>query len=208
MSSPPPQHGGRKLIVVDLRLALAARAHQRGGDAVRPRLCDERDGAEARRAAGLAVTSPPDMRDEICHGRGRAGMIAMQEEFVASAMAEGAERVRRRSRRRADDGRRRWRRRRPRRRSRTRRRRWSRCRCSSARSRAGPGRCWPRATTTSAAASPVTAYSADKKAEAGRGRQRAHGAENRRQTGRQVEARAYDAAGAGARGGGRAAGGA
>ena len=36
------------------------------------------------------VTSPPDMRDEICHRRG-AGALAMEEEFVASALAEGPE---------------------------------------------------------------------------------------------------------------------
>ncbi len=35
-----------------------------------------------------AVTSPPDMRDEICRGHGRAAMVAMQEDFVASVMAE------------------------------------------------------------------------------------------------------------------------
>jgi hypothetical protein len=35
-----------------------------------------------------AVTSPPDMREAICHGHGRAGMLAMQEDFVASAMAD------------------------------------------------------------------------------------------------------------------------
>ena len=35
-----------------------------------------------------AVTTPPDMRDAICRGRGRAAMLAMQEDFVASAMAE------------------------------------------------------------------------------------------------------------------------
>jgi D-alanyl-D-alanine carboxypeptidase len=34
------------------------------------------------------VTSPPDMRDEICRGHGRAAMLAMQEDFVASVMTE------------------------------------------------------------------------------------------------------------------------
>jgi D-alanyl-D-alanine carboxypeptidase len=37
-----------------------------------------------------AVTAPPNMRDAICRGRGRADMLAMQEEFVASATAESA----------------------------------------------------------------------------------------------------------------------
>ena len=34
-----------------------------------------------------ATSSPPDMRDAICRGHGRASMLAMQEDFVASAMA-------------------------------------------------------------------------------------------------------------------------
>ncbi|MDE3175555.1 MAG: D-alanyl-D-alanine carboxypeptidase [Pseudomonadota bacterium] len=37
-----------------------------------------------------AVTEPPNMRDVICRGRGRAAMIAMQEDFVASAVAESS----------------------------------------------------------------------------------------------------------------------
>ena len=37
-----------------------------------------------------SVTTPPDMRNEICRGHGRAEMLAMQEEFVASAMAQSS----------------------------------------------------------------------------------------------------------------------
>ena len=40
--------------------------------------------------AASTVTAPPDMRDEICHGRGRAGAMAMEEEFVNSALAQGS----------------------------------------------------------------------------------------------------------------------
>lgn len=37
-----------------------------------------------------AVTEPPNMRDAICRGRGKAAMIAMQEDFVAAAVAESS----------------------------------------------------------------------------------------------------------------------
>ncbi len=37
-----------------------------------------------------AVTSPPDIRDEICRRRGQGAVLAMEEEFVASAMAQGS----------------------------------------------------------------------------------------------------------------------
>ena len=37
-----------------------------------------------------AVTTPPNMRDVICRGRGKAAMLAMQEDFVASAVAESS----------------------------------------------------------------------------------------------------------------------
>jgi D-alanyl-D-alanine carboxypeptidase len=37
-----------------------------------------------------AVTAPPNMRDEICRGRRKADMVALQEEFVASAVAQGS----------------------------------------------------------------------------------------------------------------------
>ena len=37
-----------------------------------------------------SVTAPPDMRNEICRGQGRAQMAAMQEEFVSSAMAQSS----------------------------------------------------------------------------------------------------------------------
>jgi D-alanyl-D-alanine carboxypeptidase len=35
-----------------------------------------------------SVTTPPDMRDAICRGRGRGTTLAMQEDFVSSAMAD------------------------------------------------------------------------------------------------------------------------
>ncbi len=35
-----------------------------------------------------SITTPPDMRDEICRGRGRGTTLAMQEDFVSSAMAD------------------------------------------------------------------------------------------------------------------------
>ena len=56
------------------RLALAARAHQRGGDAARPRLRDEPTGEKLDALAASPVTAPPDMRSEICRGRGRAAI--------------------------------------------------------------------------------------------------------------------------------------
>ena len=37
-----------------------------------------------------SATTPPDMRDAICRGHGRAQMLAMQEEFVSSAMAQSS----------------------------------------------------------------------------------------------------------------------
>jgi D-alanyl-D-alanine carboxypeptidase len=37
-----------------------------------------------------SITSPPDMRDAICRGRGRAALLAMQEDFVANTLAEGS----------------------------------------------------------------------------------------------------------------------
>jgi D-alanyl-D-alanine carboxypeptidase len=37
-----------------------------------------------------AVTSPPDMRDEICRRRGQGAAVAAEEEFMASAMAQGS----------------------------------------------------------------------------------------------------------------------
>jgi D-alanyl-D-alanine carboxypeptidase len=40
--------------------------------------------------AASSVTAPPDMRNEICRGHGRAQMLAMQEEFVSSAMAQSS----------------------------------------------------------------------------------------------------------------------
>ena len=39
--------------------------------------------------AASSVTEPPNMRDQICHGHGRAAILAMQEDFVSSAMSEG-----------------------------------------------------------------------------------------------------------------------
>jgi D-alanyl-D-alanine carboxypeptidase len=41
--------------------------------------------------AASTVTSPPDMRDEICRRRGQGAVLAMEEEFVASAMAQSAQ---------------------------------------------------------------------------------------------------------------------
>ncbi len=47
-------------------------------------------GQKLEALAASAVTTPPDMRNEICRGHGRAKMLAMQGEFVASAMAQGS----------------------------------------------------------------------------------------------------------------------
>jgi D-alanyl-D-alanine carboxypeptidase len=83
------QHGGRKLIVVifgapnpRIRTNEAAMLFDRG-------FAMSGTGQKLEALPASAVTAPPDMRQEICHGRGKAGTIAMQEEFVASAMAEG-----------------------------------------------------------------------------------------------------------------------
>jgi len=82
------QHEGRKLIVVifgsispRVRTNEAAMLFDRG-------FAMSGTGQKLDALPASAVTSPPDMRDEICRGRGRAGMLAMQEDFVASAMAE------------------------------------------------------------------------------------------------------------------------
>ena len=83
-------HGGRKIIVVifgapspRIRNNEAAMLFDRGF-AMSP------SGQKLEALPASAVTAPPDMRGEICHGHGRAQMLAMQEEFVASAMAQGS----------------------------------------------------------------------------------------------------------------------
>jgi D-alanyl-D-alanine carboxypeptidase len=83
-------HGGRKLIVVifgapapRVRNDEAAMLFDRG-------FAMSATGQTLDALAASTVTAPPDMRDEICHGRGRAGMMAMEEEFVSSALAQGS----------------------------------------------------------------------------------------------------------------------
>ena len=46
-------------------------------------------GAKLDTLPASTVTTPPDNRDEICRGRGRASLLAMQEDFVASATGDG-----------------------------------------------------------------------------------------------------------------------
>ena len=84
------QHGSRKLIVVifgapspRVRTNEAAMLFDRG-------FTMSATGQKLDGLAASTVTAPPNMRDAICRGRGRADMLAMQEEFVASATAEGA----------------------------------------------------------------------------------------------------------------------
>ncbi len=81
---------GRKLIVVILggptprvRNNEAAMLFDRGFEM-------SASGQKLEALPASAVTSPPDMRNEICHGHGRAQMLAMQQEFVASAMAQSS----------------------------------------------------------------------------------------------------------------------
>ena len=137
------EHDGRKLIVVifgssspRVRNNEAAMLFDRG-------FAMSGTGQTLDALPASTVTAPPDMRDEICHGRGRAGMLAMQEDFVASrhgATAVGSLRGRRAgapmlsapmeappvaARSPSERG------------------RSSRSRCSSARSPAGPARCSP-----------------------------------------------------------------
>ncbi len=82
------KHDGRKLIVVifgssspRVRTNEAAMLFDRG-------FTMSATGQKLDALPASAVTAPPDMREAICHGRGRAGMLAMQEDFVASAIAE------------------------------------------------------------------------------------------------------------------------
>ncbi len=81
-------HDGRKLIVVifgaptpTVRNSEAAMLFDRGF-AMSP------TGRKLDGLAASAVTSPPDMRDEICRRRGGAAVLATEEEFVASALEQ------------------------------------------------------------------------------------------------------------------------
>jgi D-alanyl-D-alanine carboxypeptidase len=82
-------HNGRKLIVVvfgatspRVRNDEAAMLFDRGF-AMSP------TGEKLEALPASTVTSPPDMRDMICRGHGRAAALAMEEEFIASATAQG-----------------------------------------------------------------------------------------------------------------------
>lgn len=82
------QQNGRKLIVVifgsispRVRTNEAAMLFDRGFQM-------SSTGQKLEALAASAVTEPPDMRNQICRGRGRGAMLAMQEDFVASAAAE------------------------------------------------------------------------------------------------------------------------
>jgi len=82
------ERNGRKLIVVVFG---SASPRMRNNEAVM--LFDRGfamspSGEKLESLPASAVTSPPDMRDEICRGRGRAAMLAMEEDFIASAMAD------------------------------------------------------------------------------------------------------------------------
>ena len=78
------QRNGRKLIAVvfgapspRVRNDEAALLFDRGFDLVA--------GGQRLEALPAATSnSPPDMRDQVCRGRGKARMLAMQEEFVAA----------------------------------------------------------------------------------------------------------------------------
>jgi D-alanyl-D-alanine carboxypeptidase len=82
------ERNGRKLIVVvfgsaspRVRTNEAAMLFDRGF-AMSP------TGVTLASLPASSVTTPPNLRDEICRGHGRAAMLAMQEDFVASAMAD------------------------------------------------------------------------------------------------------------------------
>jgi D-alanyl-D-alanine carboxypeptidase len=84
------QRDGRKLIVVvygaptpRVRNNEAALLFDRG-------FAMSASGQKLDALPASAVTSPPDMRDDICHGRRKSEMAEMQEEFVASAMAQSS----------------------------------------------------------------------------------------------------------------------
>ena len=87
------QRNGRKLIAVvfgapspRVRNDEAALLFDRGFDLATT-------GQKIDALPASAVNSPPDMRDAICRGHGRARMLAMQEDFisaVATATASGA----------------------------------------------------------------------------------------------------------------------
>ena len=78
------QRNGRKLIAVvfgapspRVRNDEAALLFDRGFDL-------SAGGQRLEALPALANASPPDMRDDICRGRGKARMLAMQEDFVAA----------------------------------------------------------------------------------------------------------------------------
>jgi len=82
------QREGRRLIVV---IFGSSSARQRTDEAAM--LFDHgftmaAAGTKLEALPASSVTSPPDMRDEICRGRGRGTTLAMQEDFVSSAMAD------------------------------------------------------------------------------------------------------------------------
>jgi D-alanyl-D-alanine carboxypeptidase len=83
-------HNGRKLIVVifgaptpRVRNNEAAMLFDRG-------FTMSPSGQKLESLPASAVTAPPDMRGQICRGHGRTEMLAMQEEFVTSAMAQSS----------------------------------------------------------------------------------------------------------------------
>ena len=82
------ERNGRRLIVVVFG---SPSAHERTNEAA---LLFDRGfamsstGAKLETLSSSGVTEPPNMRDQICRGHGRASILAMQEDFVSSAMAE------------------------------------------------------------------------------------------------------------------------
>ncbi len=78
-------HNGRKLIVVvfgatspRIRNEEAAALFDRG-------FAMSAGGEKLESLPASATTSPPDMRDMICHRRGRAAAVAMEEELIAQS---------------------------------------------------------------------------------------------------------------------------
>jgi D-alanyl-D-alanine carboxypeptidase len=84
------ERSGRRLIVVVFG---SPSAHERTNEAA---LLFDRGfamsatGSRLDSLAASSVSEPPNMRDQICRGRGRASILAMQEDFVSSAMAAPA----------------------------------------------------------------------------------------------------------------------
>jgi D-alanyl-D-alanine carboxypeptidase len=84
------ERNGRRLIVVVFG---SSSAHERTNEAA---LLFDRGfamsstGTRLETLSASSVTEPPNMRDQICRGHGRASILAMQEDFVSSAMAAPA----------------------------------------------------------------------------------------------------------------------